>query len=129
MKYKRIFKGIVCTLATLMFVMPFSSTVITSHKICFDMEKSVNTNNDVIANKDADWVVMFYQCGDNSISSAIGVCLALSGSNSSWTQKITAIPDVARRLAVIQKHSRKPKVSPMTPPIRGPVAIPAQTPI
>ena len=76
MRYKWILKGIVCVLIILMFVMPASSIFITSHKIFFDDEKPENSS-DIITNKDAKWVIMFYQCGDNSISSAIGVCLNL----------------------------------------------------
>lgn len=79
MGFKWILKGIACTLVILMFVMPVSSIVITNNKTFFDAEKSVNTCNSVTANKDAEWVVMFYQCGDNRISSAIDICLDLIG--------------------------------------------------
>ncbi len=89
---KWILKGIACTLVTLMFVLPSSSIVATNNRIFFDAEKSVSTSDGVTTNKDAEWVIMFYQCGDNSISSAIGVCLSLIG-------KVGATDDV--KIAVL----------------------------
>jgi hypothetical protein len=75
-----------------MFLLPASSIVAINNRIFFDAENSVNTSNGVTTKEDAEWVLMFYQCGDNSISSAIGVCLYLIG-------KIGATNDV--KIAVL----------------------------
>ena len=80
MKYKKLLKGILCVFIIVMFVMPVSSTGVNYRKLNFlNVGEFGKISNSVSSNKDADWVLMFYQCGDNLISSAIGICLNLIG--------------------------------------------------
>ena len=63
--------------AALLFTPFIAAENITADK---EMEFSPETipdisGNRVTANNAVEWVIMFYQCGDNAISAAIGVCL------------------------------------------------------
>jgi len=70
---KKIMKVMMCLLISAVFILPVSA----GENKTGDKEKEFNPGNSVTANNAVEWVVMFYQCGDNALSSGIGVCLDL----------------------------------------------------